>query len=191
LRRLGANDTTLNSSSNVRMDAEIEIDELLYQLVGVKDALLQEINCKFNLGLEQRKVELDTINEQLKQEYGEAVAKDITIEIRRMTSYREDPLWLINELHNLSKHRAMIGMAISIVVGGKTSTSLIDPRTGQGMQTNEGKQKPIIEYLEESYTEIEELQKKVRDKISRYLTVILFRQGSSQPVAYLFGGWGW
>jgi hypothetical protein len=32
------------ASSEVRIEAEEHIDEFLYQLVGVKDALLQEIN---------------------------------------------------------------------------------------------------------------------------------------------------
>ena len=41
----------------------------------------------------------------------------------------------------------------------KESLSFIDPRTNSPLRTNEGKQKPIIEYLEESYAGIEELQK--------------------------------
>jgi hypothetical protein len=159
LKRLHSFDESSMLSYN-RLQAEMEIDEILYYLVGVKDALLQEINHRFNLGLGLRKVEIDTVNEQLKQKYGDIVAKDILIEIRRMTSSRDDSLWLINECHNYSKHREMLGMAITMVIGGPTNISLIDPRTGQGMRRDDRTQKPPVEYLEESYMEIEELQKR-------------------------------
>ncbi len=173
-------------STTQRFEVEMEIDEILYYLVGVKDALLQEINRRFSLGLELSEVKIETINERLKEKYGETVAKDILIEIRRMTSSREDPLWLINECHNHSKHRQMLGMALTIVVGGPSGSSLIDPRTGQGMRRGDGTQRPPVEYLEDSYREIEQLQNTVRDKISRYLTAISFRQGFSEMI-YLLG----
>lgn len=87
----------------------MEIDEILYYLVVVKDALLQEINSELNLGLEAKRVSIETINEKLTQKKkGAANARDITKEICHMVSNEQDPLWLINELHNRSKHRKMI-----------------------------------------------------------------------------------
>jgi|SRR5215208_550092 len=169
-----------------RFQVEMEIDEILYYLVGVKDALLQEINRRFDLGLELRTVDIDTINKQLKKKYGGDIAREMLSEINRMTSSREDPLWLINECHNHSKHREMLGMAKTMVIGGPTNASLIDPRTGQGVRRANGTQKPPVEYLEESYVEIEKLQKKVRDKINSYFTAVLFKQGFSQTT-YLLG----
>ena len=60
----------------------------------------------------------------------------------------------------------------------KESLSFIDPRTNSPLRTNEGKQKPIIEYLEESYAGIEELQKIVR------LADTAIRQGLEQPCCF-------
>jgi hypothetical protein len=174
------------SSSTVRMQAEMEADEFFYHLVGVKEALLQEINSKLNLGLLEKDVKLETINKELNQRGLDA--RDLTREICNMVSKEQNTLWLINEFHNRSKHRSIINPAIGyeIIASREISTSLIDPRTGKGMRTDEGKQKPIIQYLDESYTNIEELQKTVRDKIRRHLTAVFFRHGFSQPI-YLSG----
>jgi hypothetical protein len=156
-------------SSNDRMYVEMEIDESLYNLVGVKDALLQEINCKFNLGLSPDEVWTKTINAELRQKIEPDAKEDLMKDICHMESNKNHQLWLINELHNHSKHRAIITKAITMVIDRKeTSVALINPRTNMPMRTNEGKLKPIIEYLEESYAEIEDLQKKVREKIRLY-----------------------
>jgi hypothetical protein len=156
-------------SSNDRMHVEMEIDEFLYQLIGVKDALLQEINCEFHLGIALDKVGIGEVNRELYQKRPDA--RDVTEEICSMLSAPQNSLWLVNYFHNHSKHRTIIGKAINMVIGGSKegiTVAFIDPRTNSPLRTNEGKQKPIIEYLEESYAGIEELQKIVRDKISRY-----------------------
>jgi hypothetical protein len=73
------------ASDDVRVQAEMDIDECLYHLVGVKDALLQEINNELHLGLRQRDVNLETINKELSQRGG-ANARGITKEIDDMVS---------------------------------------------------------------------------------------------------------
>jgi hypothetical protein len=117
------------------------------------------------LGLAQRDVTLGTINRELNQRGSNA--KDITKEMDNMVS-EADPLWLINELHNHSKHRNLIGQAINIINGRLDRASLINPRTGEGMRTADGRRFFAIDYLEQSYTRIEELQRTVRNKISHY-----------------------
>jgi hypothetical protein len=153
------------AAADVRFEAEIEIDECLYHLIGVKDALLQEINSELHLCLAQRHVNLGTINEKLNQRGADA--RDITREIDDMTD-EHNPLWLINELHNHSKHRDLIGQGIVNVDGRLAKASLMNPRTGEEMRTNQDKRILAVDYLQQSYTEIENLQKTVREKIHQY-----------------------
>jgi hypothetical protein len=155
------------ASAEVRIEAEEDIDECLYHLISVKDALLQEINCELHLGFARNEVGIGAINRELNQEGADAW--DITREIDDMASNENNPLWLVNELHNHSKHRAMIGQAIVVVNGRLARASLINPRTGEGMRTDDGRRILAIDYLEESYTRIEELQRTVRNKIRQYL----------------------
>lgn len=61
LKRLESIDGAL-ASSRVRLQVEIELDEFLYYLVGVKDALLQEINSEFHLGVAPQDVKEESIN---------------------------------------------------------------------------------------------------------------------------------
>jgi hypothetical protein len=157
------------AAGKVRIEAEEDIDEYLYHLIGVKDALLQEINNEMHLDLAQRDVNLGAINIKLNQRRADARA--ITKEIDDMLSNEHNPLWLVNELHNHSKHRNLIGQAIVIENGRLARASLIDPRTGEEMRTADDVRMRILAtfYLEESYTGIEDLQRTVREKIRQYL----------------------
>jgi hypothetical protein len=166
LRRLEANSQGRSlASGDVRLQAEIEIDEFLYHLVGVKDALLQEINSELHLCLARRDVNIGRINRELNQQRPDA--RDITKEICDMVSDEYNPLWLVNELHNHSKHRAMLDKEIVVVDNRISSFVLIDPRTGKAMRDDKGTKIPVIEYLDKSYKEMEKLQKTVRGKISQ------------------------
>jgi hypothetical protein len=150
-------------ANKVRIKAEMEIDEILYYLVGVKDALLQEINSEFQLGLALKDVASDKINLRQIQKCGAIAAKDIMSEINGMECKTRDPLWLINELHNHSKHRNMIPKAFVGIAGrGIIKVSFRSPRTKRKMK------RPIIDYLDASYKRIENLQKNVTNKISQY-----------------------
>jgi hypothetical protein len=156
------------ASAKVRIEAQEDIDECLYHLIGVKDALLQEINSKLNLGLAQRDVNLVAINKELGKRG--ANARDITREIDDMLSNEHNPLWLVNELHNHSKHRNLIGQAIVIENGRLARASLIDPRSGEEMRAANDVRMRILAtfYLEDSYTGIEDLQRTEREKIRQY-----------------------
>jgi hypothetical protein len=157
------------AAGKVRIEAEEDIDEYLYHLIGVKDALLQEINNELHLDLAQRDASLGAINIKLNQKGADA--RDITREIDDMLSNEHNPLWLVNELHNHSKHRNLIGQAIVIENGRLARASLIDPRTGEEMRAANDVRMRILAtfYLEESYTGIEDLQRTVREKIRQYL----------------------
>ena len=116
------------ASSNVRMQAEIEIDELFYHLVGVKDALLQEINRDLLLGLAPEDVKEETINSKLEEKLGEDAKDDLMCRINMMKSGERHPLRRINEMHNHSKHRNMLAKHIGVSVpDGETNFVFIDP----------------------------------------------------------------
>jgi hypothetical protein len=103
------------AAPSVRIEAKQGIDECLCHLVGVKDALLQEVNAQLNLGIPPRNVKRETVNPEL--DTRGADARDIIAEIRSMESNQNDQRWRINELHNRSEHRDLIGQALLIVDG--------------------------------------------------------------------------
>lgn len=92
-------------SSEARLLAEIEIDEFFYQLVSAKDALLQEINQKLQLILSLKDVNTEKINSRLKDQSRE----DVMAKINRVGS-EGNWLWLVNEFHNISKHRQLVAV---------------------------------------------------------------------------------
>lgn len=83
------------------VDAHIEIDECLYQLVSASDALLQEINRTLNLGLTLDKVGFGKVSGRLEDRGIKHIISDLVI--------TDDSHWLksLNDLHNESKHRRM------------------------------------------------------------------------------------
>jgi hypothetical protein len=175
LKRLESIDGTLDSSS-IRLQAEMEIDEILYYLVGVKDALLQEINSELNLGLTLEDVKEETINKEVEKKKGVTAKEDLMMSINKMQTNKEHPLGRINELHNHSKHRRMIGFDIAVVAESNEiiKPSLIIPVTskgnqnGKGMRNGKGTRIPAIDYLEDSYKKIEKLKEIVRKGIIKY-----------------------
>jgi hypothetical protein len=136
------------AGDEVRNQAEIEINELLYHLVGVRDALLQEINTELNLGLPQRDGTLGVINNQRNQRG--ANARDMTRETDDTGYNPQNPLWLLVELHNRSEHRSLIVQDTVLVDGQLLRASLIDPRTDRVMRNDRGERILAINYLDDS-----------------------------------------
>jgi hypothetical protein len=62
----------------------MEVDEFLYYLVGVKDALLQEINSELHLGLAERDVAISTIDKELEQKKGAGACMYCIVEMNQM-----------------------------------------------------------------------------------------------------------
>lgn len=114
------------AAPNIRVEAEQRIDECLYHLAGVNDALLQQVNTQLKLGLATNRVKLETMNPKLHNMGKDA--EDIIAEIKSMLCDSNDRRWLINDCHNQSEHRSMIGQALVVVDGVLQRASLIDPR---------------------------------------------------------------
>ncbi len=69
-----------------------------------------------------------------------------------VSNNEHNPLWLVNELHNHSKHRNLIGQVIVIENGRIARASLIDPRTSEEeIRTEDGTRILATFYLEEIY----------------------------------------
>jgi hypothetical protein len=143
-------------ASEARLQAEIEIDEFFYQLVSAKDALLREINKKLRLGISLKDVDGGEVNSRLK-----LISREhIMAEINQMNN-KDNWLWLVNEFHNISKHRELIGKDIVAVVppGKITKVALRHPETDKPMEQD------VFDYLSECLKLIEGLVA-VRKKIS-------------------------
>ncbi len=138
-------------SSEARLLAEIEIDEFFYQLVSAKDALLQEINQKLQLILSLKDVNTEKINSRLKDQSRE----DVMAKINRVGS-EGNWLWLVNEFHNISKHRQLVAVNDKI-----TKVALYRPDTEKAMY------KDILDYLPDWLKKLERLVADIRSKISK------------------------
>lgn len=95
-------------------------------MAGVDDALLQVVNVQLKLGLPSNKVTLNTMNPELGKKENDA--RDTIKEINNMINVEADARWLINDCHNQSEHRSMIGQALVTLDGVLQRASLIDLR---------------------------------------------------------------
>lgn len=147
-------DTGALSSAVGIGESEKELDEFLYQIMTVKDSLLQEINEKvLGLKIPIKKVTLTTVNIELARCCKSYITNDINQICKHWLS-------LLNEFHNHSKHRKMISREIIGIInenlnqGTTTSsirTKLIDPRTDKAHEED------AIPYLENRLTEMKTL----------------------------------
>jgi len=71
--------------------------------VSAKNALLQEINQKLQLRLSLKDVNTEKMNSRLKDKSRE----DVMAESNHVSS-KGDWLWLVNEFHDISKHRRLV-----------------------------------------------------------------------------------
>jgi len=154
-------------ASEIRIDAEIELDEFFYHLVGVKDALLHEINREFKLHIKSRNVAFDCVCAKLKNKKGlranvpNILMQDLTkMQFHKKKKGRQHSLGIVVEFNNHSKHRAMIRKYI--VMAGRIIVFLRYPNTNGRMK------KPVLDYLDDSYKRVEKLQEIVRKKIAKY-----------------------
>lgn len=71
--------------------------------MSAKNALLQEINQKLQLRLSLKDVIIEKMNSRLKDKSRE----DVMAESNHVSS-KGDWLWLVNEFHDISKHRRLV-----------------------------------------------------------------------------------
>ena len=176
--KLYAAETHLNNLKNIKqtfgnimgkgkISAEIEIDNFFAQIIGAKDSLLIQISEKLNLKIPISKVNSSSVNAELK-----SISKqNLLSELNKLASDPTSWFWKLNELRNHSIHRKMlnkhikVGLYDNINTGENSNSSpeeyfLADPTDPNPTPMD----KQIIEYLEESLENMQNLIESIRSK---------------------------
>lgn len=125
LTEMQAKGETPNNSVG-RLNWELEIEELLFHLVGAMDCLLVRINERLNLGLENRKVNAINVCKKLRLKKRNDLIKelwDLLNPHNRVRSWLE----ILADLRNTGTHRSIIN--ISFAGGNMNITFVEDPES--------------------------------------------------------------
>jgi len=108
-----------------RLNWELEIEELLFHLVGAMDCLLVRINDRLNLGLENRKVNAINVCKKLRLKKRNDLIKELWVLLNPNNRVRS---WLkiLTDLRNTGMHRSIIN--ISFAGGNMNITFVEDPQ---------------------------------------------------------------
>ena len=161
LRRLEEIEKRTGSlASEERVYAEIHIDGFLSEIIGAKDALLQEINEKLALGLDPRRVGLETVNVEIDDR--RQIPSDLLSDINQIGD-NSSWLWKLNEYRNHSHHRGRLLLFVKKdMFTGEVKTYLkedpLDPSSGP-------LDVEITTYLRDCLQKMTELIKNTRRRI--------------------------
>lgn len=108
-----------------RLNWELEIEELLFHLVGAMDCLLVRINERLNLGLENRKVNAINVCKKLRLKKRNDLIKELWYLLNPHNRVRS---WLkiLTDHRNTGMHRSIIN--ISFAGGNMNITFVEDPQ---------------------------------------------------------------
>jgi hypothetical protein len=108
-----------------RLNWELEIEELLFHLVGAMDCLLVRINERLNLGLENRKVNAINVCKKLRLKKRNDLMKELWYLLNPHNRVRS---WLkiLTDLRNTGMRRSIIN--ISFAGGNMNITFVEDPQ---------------------------------------------------------------
>jgi hypothetical protein len=108
-----------------RLNWELEIEELLFHLVGAMDCLLVRINERLNLGLENRKVNAINVCKKLRLKKRNDLIKELWYLLNPHNRVRS---WLkiLTDLRNTGTHRSIIN--INFAGGNMNITFVEDPQ---------------------------------------------------------------
>ena len=121
LSEMQAKGKTPNNSDG-RIDWELEIEELLFHLIGTMDCLLIRINERLKLGLEIRKVTAINVCKKLRLKKRNDLIKELWDLVNPNNPVRS---WLkiLIDLRNTSTHRSIINVNFA---GGNTHVTFVD-----------------------------------------------------------------
>jgi hypothetical protein len=125
LSEMQAKGKTPNNSDG-RIDWELEIEELLFHLIGTMDCLLIRINERLKLGLEIRKVTAINVCKKLRLKKRNDLIKELWDLVNPNNPVRS---WLkiLIDLRNTSTHRSIINVNFA---GGNTRITFVeDPKS--------------------------------------------------------------
>lgn len=108
-----------------RLNWELEIEELLFHLVGAMDCLLVRINERLNLGLENRKVNAINVCKKLRLKKRNDLIKELW-DLLNPHNRARSWLKILTDLRNTGMHRSIIN--ISFAGGNMNITFVEDPQ---------------------------------------------------------------
>lgn len=114
------------NNSQGRLNWEIEIEELLFHLIGAMDYLLVRINERLNLKLETRKVTAINVCKKLRLKKRNDLIKELWDLLNPRNPVRS---WLkiLTDLRNTGTHRSIINVSFA---GGNTRITFVeDPKS--------------------------------------------------------------
>jgi hypothetical protein len=114
------------NNSDGRIDWELEIEELLFHLIGTMDCLLIRINERLKLGLEIRKVTATNVCKKLRLKKRNDLIKELWDLVNPNNPVRS---WLkiLIDLRNTGTHRSIINVNFA---GGNTHITFVeDPKS--------------------------------------------------------------
>jgi hypothetical protein len=105
-----------------RLNWELEIEELLFHLVGAMDCLLVRINERLNLGLEIRKVNAINVCRKLRLKKRNDLIKELWYLLNPHNRVRS---WLkiLTDLRNTGMHRSIINISFA---GGNMNIAFVE-----------------------------------------------------------------
>jgi hypothetical protein len=145
------------ANDNGRIEAEIEIDCLLSQLVGAVDSLLSQINDRLDLGISIDRVDFANVQSALS-----AKTKKIDL-LYALDRARQQGNWyyMLSELSNQSVHRTFLKKAISVhdfpPKAGQVRFLNVLREFEEGNPFDHVMDMEVIPYLEKSLQQVREL----------------------------------
>jgi hypothetical protein len=113
-------------NSKARLNWEIEIEELLFHLIGAMDSLLVRINERLNLKLETRKVTAINVCKKLRLKKRNDLIKELW-DLSNPRNPVRSWLKILTDLRNTGTHRSIINVSFA---GGNTRITFVeDPKS--------------------------------------------------------------
>jgi hypothetical protein len=144
-----------------RIYAEDELDCYLAQIIGARDSLLTSLNERLKLNIQEDKVTLKTINEELEKRNNQ----DILYDLNRLNCDKSSWYWMLGKLRNRSIHVSTLRRQAKVNVGAKPSTVknyLLSPP-----DYNSPMDKETIVFLSENLTNMRKLIDRIKEKVDR------------------------
>ena len=132
------------NNSEGRINWELEIEELLFHLIGTMDCLLFRINERLNLGLEIRKVTAINVCKKLRLKKRNDLIKELW-DLVNPHNPAHSWLKILTDLRNTGTHRSIINVSFA---GGNTHITFVEDRKSD---------LEIIPYLDDRIQRMREL----------------------------------
>jgi hypothetical protein len=121
LQNLDKNGIYMNSSFQSRVYSETQIESLLFQLVGLVDALLIRVNDKLDLGLNEKSIYSNKKTvEQISNKLKTQGKGELLTELQNALKSEEQNgvekgewLWNLRDLRNRGTHRQLINILVT------------------------------------------------------------------------------